>query len=259
MISPSPHQPVRVDPPGEVGADVVAAPLDALQDRVRHLGRQRPATPPLGVQVAVLGVVLTDLVRHLVVDRDRHLGGVLDREVGAGPERHRPVGVEAAVRVGRHRLRAHLGEAAPATAEEVAVRHLHGRLVGAVPVRPQHQRAPVVGVGGDPQVGDPRPARRSRPGRTSRAARPPHSGRPSSPDRDRARRRRPCPRSRDHRHRRSRRSSPGRSIASPPAASGRGHPVPSSLTRLHDWHRYRFHPTTDPRSTDRVHTSTAAR
>ena len=69
-------------------------------------------------------------------------------------ERHRPVAVEPAVRVDRDRQRAQLRERAPALAEEVADRHLDRRARVAVPVGPQQQPAPVVGVRGEPDVLD---------------------------------------------------------------------------------------------------------
>src|SRR5699024_1399239 len=63
-------------------------------------------------------------------------------------------GVEAAVRVRGDHLRVDLGESPPAVREEVAVGHLDRGLVGTVPVGAQHQLAPVVGVRGDPDMGD---------------------------------------------------------------------------------------------------------
>src|SRR5690606_28415347 len=43
---------------------------------------------------------------------------------------------------------------APPVAEEVAVRHFDRRLFGTVPVGAEQERAPVVGVRRDPDVGD---------------------------------------------------------------------------------------------------------
>ena len=145
---------VGVHAPGDVGADVVPLPFNALEQDVRCLVLEGVGATPLGVEVGVIRVVAADLVRHLVVDTHVDDARVLDRQVRTGAERHRPVGVEAAVRVGGDRLRVHLGECAPSVAEEVAVGNLDGGLVGAVPVGPQEKSAPVVGVRGDPDVCD---------------------------------------------------------------------------------------------------------
>src|SRR5699024_12726342 len=104
--------------------------------------------------VAVFAVVAAQFIGHLVVDAGVDVGGVLQGQPRPLPERHRPVGVETPVRVGGDHLGVDLGELAPAAAEEVAVGHLDRRLLGTVPVGAQHQLAPVVGVGGDPDIGD---------------------------------------------------------------------------------------------------------
>lgn len=51
--------------------------------------------------------------------------------------------------------RVDLREDSPPVREEVAVRHLDGGLGRAIPVRPEHEGPPVVGVSGDPDVSDP--------------------------------------------------------------------------------------------------------
>ncbi len=140
--------------PRDVGADVVARALDALDEHMRLRVLGGVAAAPLGVQVALVGVVAADLVRHLVVDAHVDSRRVLDGEFRAVLERHGPVRVEAAVRVRGDDLGVDLGEDAPAVAEEVAIRHLDCWLVRPVPVGAEQQRAPVVGVGGDPEVGD---------------------------------------------------------------------------------------------------------
>ena len=50
--------------------------------------------------------------------------------------------------------RADLGKPTPAVGEEVAEWHLDCRLIRVVPVRPEYQGSPVVGVRGEPDMGD---------------------------------------------------------------------------------------------------------
>ena len=140
--------------PGEVGAHVLAHAAHAVDERVHPRGH-RVGPPPVRVQVGALRLVAAGLVGHLVVDDGRGSRQVGEREVRALAERHRPVAAEPAVRVDRDHRRRELGEPAPPLAEEVADRHLDRGCLGAVPAGAQQQAAPVVGVGGEPDVGDP--------------------------------------------------------------------------------------------------------
>ena len=90
---------VGVHAPRQVRPDVLAGALDAVEQRVRHLVRQGVGAPPLGVEVALGGVVAADLVGDLVVHPHLDVGGVLQRQAGTRAEGHRPVRVEPAVRV----------------------------------------------------------------------------------------------------------------------------------------------------------------
>ena len=103
--------------------------------------------------VAEPGDVEIDLVGHRVVQLGIFIAEVLHGKPGVALEGHWPVGVEAAVRVDGDHRGTDLSKPAPAVGEEVPERDLQPARMR-VPVGPEHQRPPVVGVGGEPDVGD---------------------------------------------------------------------------------------------------------
>src|SRR5690606_3697761 len=144
-----------VDAPRQVGADVVTSALHAVEQRVHLAAGDGVAAPPLRVQVAGVVGNVVELVVDLVVEDDLGGGQVLQGDPGRAPERHRPVRVEPAVRVRRHRYRTDLAEDVPAVAEEVTERDLDGGFLFAVPVDAQQRTPPrLVRRGGAPDVGD---------------------------------------------------------------------------------------------------------
>ena len=113
-----------IDSPGEVGADVVTLTCDAVDENVRIACAKRVVAPELGVKIAQPGDVMISFVGHLVVQLGIVIAEVLYREPGPTLERHRPVGVEAPMRVDGDHGRTDLSEPAPAAGEEVAERDL---------------------------------------------------------------------------------------------------------------------------------------
>jgi hypothetical protein len=147
-----------VSAPGEIGADVFSGAVHSIKDRVQRAGGERVTAVELAVQVTAICDVHIDFVAHLVVDGGGLRRTVLQGEPGMPGHRHRPVAVEAAVRIGRDRQGGQLGKLTPALGEEVAEWYFDCGLVGAVPVGAQDEAAPVHAVCGQPEVCDERRA-----------------------------------------------------------------------------------------------------
>ena len=139
---------VVVDAPGHVGADVVAPALDAVEDGVDVLVRQRVDAAELGVEVGGVVRHVGQRVVDLVVEHvmSSFVADVLHGDLAALAEGHLPVAVEGAARVDADRQRGDLGVLAPAAGEEVADRAFDRGLRLAVPVDAQDGEAP--GAGG---------------------------------------------------------------------------------------------------------------
>ena len=143
-------------------ADVVALPLDSVEQRVDLLVGQRVRPAELRVEVARVVADLGQRIGDLIVELHLFVGEVLHGDPRRLPERHRPIAVERAARVDRNRQGVDLRVAAPARCEEVAHRRLHRRRRLTVPVDAQDRKAPVAGRGhpdvlngtGPPDVGD---------------------------------------------------------------------------------------------------------
>jgi hypothetical protein len=131
-----------VDPPSAVGADVLAATLDAVKDGDDVALGQRVDPAELGAEAGRVVRDVAQRVGHLVVD-DAFLDAVVGQgDAGALSEGHLPVAVERPARVDAHRQRRHLRVLAPAAGEEVPERALDGRLRVVVPPHPQDLVAP---------------------------------------------------------------------------------------------------------------------
>src|SRR5829696_1776775 len=127
---------------------------DAVEKNVCAACGKRVVAAELGVEIAEPCHVHIGLVGHLVLEHRVGTTEVLHSELGVALGGHRPVGVEAAVRVDDDHTGADLREPAPAVGEEVAEGNLNSRIGRVVPIRPQHQRPPVVAMGGEPDVSD---------------------------------------------------------------------------------------------------------
>jgi len=119
---------------------------------------ERVAAVELAVQVTGIGYigfdVHIDLVADLVIDGGALRRAVLQCQPGMPGYRHRPVAVEAAVRIDRDWQGGQLREFAPALAEEVADWYFYRGLVCAVPIGAQDEGAPIAVVGGQPEMRD---------------------------------------------------------------------------------------------------------
>ena len=92
-------------------------------------------------------------VIDLIVDRGAFFAPVFHGDAAPRPERHLPVGIEAAPGIHAHRERGDPGFVphAPARREEIAHGHLDRRLRFAVPVEPQDHK-PVIPNGRHPDA-----------------------------------------------------------------------------------------------------------
>jgi len=133
---------VRKLRPRQVRADVVPLPLHVVQQRVLRILPRRQRPPPLRVEVRRVLRHRRQGVRDLV-EEAFHLLPVLalDRHLRRTPERHRPIAVEPAGRIHRHRQRVHLRPQRVPAREEVAQGHLDRRVRLIVPVNPQNRVA----------------------------------------------------------------------------------------------------------------------
>ncbi len=100
----------------------MALTCDTVNENMRIACAKRVGAAELGVKIAPPADVMISFVGHLVVQLGIGIAEVLYREPGATLERHRPVGVEAPMRVDGDHARADLSEPAPAAGEEVAER-----------------------------------------------------------------------------------------------------------------------------------------
>ena len=116
---------VVVHAPGQIGADVLALAVDAIEEGVDLAIGQRVVASPLGVEIgAVLGDIGQGVIDRVVEERPRSGSGArlstVIRQMLA--ERHLPVAVEAAGRIDRDRERVMLQRSHQPTGEEIADR-----------------------------------------------------------------------------------------------------------------------------------------
>ena len=97
---------------------------DAVEKNVCAACGKRVVAAELGVEIAEPCHIHIGLVGHLVVEHRVRTSEVLHSELGVALEGHRPVGVEAAVRIDGDHAGADLREPAPPVGEEVAERNL---------------------------------------------------------------------------------------------------------------------------------------
>ena len=146
---------VVVYTPEQVRADVLTLALDAVDDGVVRLVRQRVDAVEAGAEVRDFVFQLGFDVVDLVVDRRVAVVDVFERDACALLERHRPVAVQTDLRVDTNRERVDLGvNFRVRRAEEVAERAFHSRNVAVIPVHTENQPTPAVRRAGDPEMLD---------------------------------------------------------------------------------------------------------